>query len=104
MLRVSAKKNKKNQNKTKQKNRLFYLFWMHFLDIPLKLGNICFATIPNNITRFFQPLDLTVNGHRKTYIKNKYAEWYLQQLDNAVQAGTEAVIRRCSLKKVLLKI
>ena len=36
---------------------------------PLKLHNIWFATVPGNITHLFQPLDLTVNGHCKVYIK-----------------------------------
>ena len=37
----------------------------------------------------FQPLDLTVNGHCKKFMKMKFSEWYTQQVDNALQAGVK---------------
>ena len=45
--------------------------------------------MPNNVTHLFQPLDLTVNGHCKKLMKNEFAKWYMQQVDNALQAGTK---------------
>lgn len=36
---------------------------------PPKLRNICFVTVPNNMRHFFQPFELTGNGHCKAYIK-----------------------------------
>ena len=41
------------------------------------------------MTHLFQPLDLTVNGHCKKLMKNEFAKWYMQQVDNALQAGTK---------------
>ena len=37
-------------------------------------NNIYFVTVPNNMTRLFQPLDLTVNGHCKKFMKNEFAK------------------------------
>ena len=34
------------------------------------------------MTDLFQPLDLTVNGHCKKFMKNEFAKWYMQQVDN----------------------
>ena len=53
----------------------------------LSQNNIYFVTIPNNMTHLFQPLDLTVNGHCKKFMKNEFAKWYMQQVDNALQVG-----------------
>ena len=39
--------------------------------LHLLQGNIYFVTVPNNMTHLFQPLDLTVNGHCKTFMKNR---------------------------------
>ena len=50
---------------------------------------IYFVTVPNNMTHLFQPLDLTVNGHCKKFMKNEFAKWYMQQVDNALQVGTK---------------
>ena len=52
-------------------------------------NNIYFITVPNNMTHLFQPLDLTVNGHCKKFMKNEFAKWYMQQVDNALQVGTK---------------
>ena len=41
------------------------------------------------MTHLFQPLDLTVNGHCKKFMKNEFAKWYMQQVDNALQVGTK---------------
>ena len=52
-------------------------------------NKIYFVTVPNNMTHLFQPLDLTVNGHCKKLMKNEFAKWYMQQVDNALQVGTK---------------
>ena len=33
------------------------------------------------MTHLFQPLDLTVNGFYKSYLKRKFAQWFTQQFD-----------------------
>ena len=38
--------------------------------------NIEVISVPANMTHFFQPLDLTVNGQAKKFCKNKFATWY----------------------------
>ena len=50
-------------------------------------NNIFFVTVPNNMTHLFQPLDLTVNGCCKSFMKNKFAEWFAQQFDKQPTLG-----------------
>ena len=47
----------------------------------LQENNIFFVTVPNNMTHLFQPLDLTVNGFCKSYLKRKFTQWFAQQFD-----------------------
>ena len=35
----------------------------------------------------FQPLDLTVNKHCKTFLKNLFSEWYSRQIENVLSLG-----------------
>ena len=39
-------------------------------------NNIKFVKVPANMTRLFKPLDLTVNGAAKAYMKKCFTEWY----------------------------
>ena len=41
----------------------------------------------NNMTHLLQPLDLTVNGHCKSFIKGMFAEWYRKQAEEALSHG-----------------
>ena len=47
---------------------------------------IIFVKVPANMTRIFQPLDLTVNGSTKAFMKKRFTEWYsrriVQELDS----------------------
>ena len=49
-------------------------------------NNIKLVKVPANMTRLFQPLDLTVNGAAKAYMKKRFTEWYsrciIQELDS----------------------
>ena len=49
-------------------------------------NNIKFVKAPANMTRLFQPLDLTINGAAKAYMKKRFTEWYsrciIQELDS----------------------
>ena len=53
-----------------------------------KEANVCIVNVPANMTKFYQPLDLTVNGYAKRFLKRKFNEWYpgqvKAQLDNGV--------------------
>ena len=39
------------------------------------------------MTHLFQPLDLTVNGYCKSFMKKKFAEWFAQQFDKQLTLG-----------------
>ena len=39
------------------------------------------------MTQLFQPLDLTVNRHCKSFLKNKFAEWLSRQFNNQLALG-----------------
>ena len=41
-----------------------------------KEADICIV----NMTKYYQPLDLTVNGYAKRYLKRKFIEWYSGQV------------------------
>ena len=49
-------------------------------------NNIKLVKVPSNMTRLFQPLDLTVNGSAKAYMKKRFTESYsrciIQELDS----------------------
>ena len=53
----------------------------------LRENNIYFVTVPNNTTHLSQPLDLTVNGFCKSFMKRKIAEWFAQQFDHQLTLG-----------------
>ena len=53
----------------------------------LKNKNIFFLNVPNNMTHLFQLLSLTVNGHCKKYMKDKFTEWYFEQVVIAFCTG-----------------
>ena len=36
--------------------------------------------VPPNLTNHFQPLYLNVNSHAKTFLKEKFQQWYTQQV------------------------
>ena len=42
-------------------------------------NKIVLVQVPANMTHIFQPLDLTVNGYCKRFIKKTFAEWYSKQ-------------------------
>ena len=45
--------------------------------------------VPHNLTNRFQPLEITVNKPAKSFISDKYNEWFsmlvLQQLEKGIQ-------------------
>ena len=51
-------------------------------------ANILIIKLPANMTKYYQPLDQTVNGYAKRFLKSKFTEWYSSQvrayLDNGV--------------------
>ena len=53
----------------------------------LKESNILFVKVPANMTHIFQPLDLSTNGWAKTFMKNKFALWYAEQIQIQLNDG-----------------
>ena len=45
-----------------------------------KEADICIVNVPANLTKYYQPLDLTVIGYPKRYLKRKFIEWYSGQV------------------------
>ena len=38
--------------------------------------NICIVKVPANMTKFYQPIDLTGTGYCKRLLKRKFKKWY----------------------------
>ena len=51
------------------------------------LPQILVGSFLNTLTHLFLPLDLSVNGHCKKYMKYKFAEWYFQQVATVFRTG-----------------
>lgn len=56
--------------------------------ICLKLSSLDIEVIsfPANMIHFFPPLDPTVNGQAKKFCKNKFATWYLAEVQRQVDS------------------
>ena len=48
--------------------------------LKLKDNNILLSTVPANMTRIFQPLDVSVNGYTKKFTKKLFVAWYSRQV------------------------
>ena len=43
-------------------------------------NNILVVNVPRNMTKYYQPLDLTVNGYCKSFLKRMFTRWYASQV------------------------
>ena len=50
-------------------------------------NNILVTNVPPNMTRYYQPLDLTVNGSAKRFMAKKFNGWYFDQITQQLQSG-----------------
>ena len=55
----------------------------------LKNNRPFFVKVINNMTPLFKPLNLTVNGQRKKYMKDEFTDWYSKQIENNLHASTK---------------
>ena len=46
--------------------------------------NMVVVSAPANMTHFFQPLDLTVNGEAKRFMKDKFTTWYCEEVQKQI--------------------
>ena len=44
------------------------------------------VSVPANMTHFFQPLDLTVNGEAKRFMKDQFTMWYSAEIQKQMEA------------------
>ena len=59
--------------------------------------------VPNNMTHYFQPLDLTVNAVAKHFFKDKFELWYVNEVKKQLDEGTEVYEIGIPLKLSILK-
>ena len=45
--------------------------------------------VPHNLTNNFQPLDLSINKAAKSFIQNKYNDWFADQVFTQLQNGKD---------------
>lgn len=49
--------------------------------------NIAIVSVPANMIHLFQPLDLTINGEVKRYMKDKFSTWYSDEVKQQIESG-----------------
>lgn len=55
----------------------------------LKELNIELVSVPANMTHFFQPLDLTVNGSAKKFMQNQFSKFYCNAVKAQIDSGKQ---------------
>ena len=65
--------------------------------------NIKVVKVPANMTHFFQPLDLTVNGSAKYFMRKKFVTWHAEEIKKQMDAGVPAESIDVNLKLTSLK-
>ena len=53
----------------------------------LKANNIFLTKVPTNMTNLYQPLDLTMNGYAKSFMKRMLTEWFASKVCEALESG-----------------
>ena len=69
----------------------------------LRDNNTHYVLVPNNMTQLFQPLDLTVNKHCKSYLKRLFSKWYAQQIENQLSLGEKVEEIKIEFRLTTLK-
>ena len=55
----------------------------------LQENHIKLVRVPPNMTHLLQPLDLTVNGSAKSYLKRRFTEWFSGKISEELDAGKQ---------------
>ena len=53
----------------------------------LHANKILVTNVPPNMTKYYQPLDLTVNGYAKKFMSRKFSGWYTQKISLQLEKG-----------------
>ena len=59
--------------------------------------------VPHNLTNKFQPLDLSVNKAAKSFIQNKYNDWFADQVFTQLQNRKDPTNVKISSKLLDMK-
>ena len=70
----------------------------------IKCTKIFPVRVPAKMTHIFQPLDVTVHGYFKQYMKEKFSTWYLEQISLALDSGEKLENINISFKITVLKL
>ena len=54
----------------------------------LEMHDVVALYVPANMTKYFQPLDLSINGVAKTFLKGKFGTWYAGEVSKQLENGT----------------
>ena len=74
-------------------------------DVILCERHMCqVAIVPHNLTNKFQPLDITVKKPIKSFISNKYNEWFSKQVSQQLEKGIQPADSKVSLGLTELKV
>ena len=60
-------------------------------------NHILIVNVLRNMTKYYQPLDLIVNGYCKKFLKRKFTQWYLAE-------ETRQLANKVSLEDVQVKL
>ena len=63
---------------------------------------ICVINVPD-MTKYYQPLDLTVNREAKRFLKCSFVDWYSSQVSNQLQEGKSLERVQVPLKLSIIK-
>ena len=69
----------------------------------LQINNILVTTFSADMTRFYQPLDLTVNGRAQRFIARKFNCRYFQHISDELESGKSLQETNVNLHLLILK-
>ena len=69
----------------------------------LKDNNYIVQHVPNNHTNLFQPLDISVNKSVKSFISEKYQEWYTSEVTSQLGNGIDPYNVKVDVRLTTLK-
>ena len=69
----------------------------------LRDNNILVTYVPPHMTKFYQLLDLTVNGFTKRFMVRKFSDWYTEQVSAQLDRGVPISEIDIKLRLSLLK-
>ena len=69
----------------------------------LEMYDIIAVYVPANMTKYFQPLDLTINDVSKTFLKERFGNWYAREVTRQLDSGAGVYVVDVKLRLSVLK-